>query len=137
MYLTTVIDCYSRRLVGFAFADHMRTSLVQEALMMAKSQRGSLQGAVFHSDHGSVYTSQAFQDTCKKLGVRQSMGAVGTSADNSLAESFNAALKREVLQDSKTFANQLVCRREVFRWCDLVQHGAQTFLVWLCGACGV
>ena len=105
--------------------------------MMSKSQRGSLQGAVFHSDHGSVYTSQAFQDACKKLGVRQSMGAVGTSADNSLAESFNAALKREVLQDSKTFANQLVCRREVFRWCDLVQHGAQTFLVWLCGACGV
>lgn len=117
MYLATVIDCYSRRLVGFAIADHMRTSLVQEALLMAKSQRGSLKSAVFHSDHGSVYTSQAFQDTCKKLGVRQSMGAVGTSADNSLAESFNAALKREVLQDSKTFANQLVCRREVFRWC--------------------
>ncbi|ALP50070.1 integrase [Corynebacterium glutamicum] len=117
MYLTTVIDCYSRRLVGFAIADHMRTSLVQDALLMAKGQRGSLKGAVFHSDHGSVYTSQAFQDTCKKLGVRQSMDAVGTSADNSLAESFNAALKREVLQDSKTFASQLVCRREVFRWC--------------------
>jgi len=117
MYLATVIDCYSRRLVGFAIADHMRTSLVQDALLMAKGQRGSLKGAVFHSDHGSVYTSQAFQDTCTQLGVRQSMGAVGTSADNSLAESFNATLKREVMQDSKTFANQLVCRREVFRWC--------------------
>lgn len=64
MYLATVIDCYSRRLVGFAIADHMRTSLVQEALLMAKSQRGNLKGAVFHSDHGSVYTS-----TCMKLGV--------------------------------------------------------------------
>lgn len=117
MYLATVIDCYSRRLVGFAIADHMRTSLVQDALLIAKGQRGSLKGAVFHSDHGSVYTSQAFQDTCTQLGVRQSMGAVGTSADNSLAESFNATLKREVMQDSKTFANQLVCRREVFRWC--------------------
>ena len=117
MYLATVIDCYSRRLVGFAIADHMRTSLVQDALLMAKGQRGSLKGAVFHSDHGSVYTSQAFQDTCTQLGARQPMGAVGTSADNSLAESFNATLKREVMQDSKTFANQLVCRREVFRWC--------------------
>ena len=117
VYLATVIDCYSRRLVGFAIADHMRTSLVQDALLMAKGQRGSLKGVVFHSDHSSVYTSQAFQDTCTQLGVRQSMGAVGTSADNSLAESFNAALKREVMQDSKTFSNQLVCRREVFRWC--------------------
>ena len=117
MYLATVIDCYSRRLVGFAIADHMRTSLVQDALTAAKSQRGSLKGAIFHSDHGSVYTSQAFQDTCTALGVTQSMGAIGTSADNALAESFNASMKREVLQDSKTFTNQLVCRREVFRWC--------------------
>lgn len=117
MYLATVIDCFSRRLVGFAIADHMRTSLVQDALVMAKGQRGSLDGAVFHSDHGSVYTSYAFQDTCRQLGVRQSMGAIGTSADNALAESFNAALKREVLQDAKTFASQLVCRRDVFRWC--------------------
>ena len=54
MYLATVIDCFSRRLVGFAIADHMRTSLVQDALVMAKGQRGSLKDAVFHSDHGSV-----------------------------------------------------------------------------------
>ena len=117
MYLATVIDCFSRRLAGFAIADHMRTSLVQDALVMAKGQRGSLQDAVFHSDHGSVYTSFAFQDTCTQLGVRQSMGAIGSSADNALAESFNAALKREVLQDARTFANQLQCRRDVFRWC--------------------
>ncbi|QWQ85664.1 hypothetical protein B5C28_02185 [Corynebacterium glutamicum] len=117
MYLATVIDCYSRRLVGFAIADHMRTSLVQDALVMAKGQRGSMKEAIFHSNHGSVYTSNAFQDTCTQLGIRQSMGSIGTSADNALAESFNAALKREVLQDSKTFANQLICRRDVFRWC--------------------
>lgn len=117
MYLATVIDCYSRRLVGFSIADHMRISLVQEALKMAKGQRGSLAGAIFHSDHGSVYTSNAFQNTCKDLGIRQSMGSMGTSADNALAESFNAAMKREILQDSKTFENQLRCRRDVFRWC--------------------
>ena len=84
---------------------------------MTKNQRGGLAGAVFHPDHGSVHTSGAFQDTCRRLGLRQSMGAIGTSADNALAESFNAALKREVLQDAKTFTNQLVCRRDVFRWC--------------------
>ncbi|WP_155861928.1 IS3 family transposase [Corynebacterium callunae] len=117
MYLATVIDCYSRRLIGFSIADHMRTSLVQDALKMAKGQRGSLTGAIFHSDHGSVYTSRAFQNTCKELGIRQSMRSIGTSADNALAESFNAAMKREVLQDSKTFMNQLICRRDVFRWC--------------------
>ncbi|MFW9182147.1 IS3 family transposase [Corynebacterium striatum] len=117
MYLATVIDCFSRRLVGFAIADHMRTGLVQDALLIAKGQRGSLEGAVFHSDHGSVYTSHTFQGACRNLGIRQSMGGVGTSADNALAESFNAALKREVLQDAKTFANQLQCRRDVFRWC--------------------
>lgn len=117
MYLATVIDCFSRRLVGFAIADHMRTSLVVDALTSAVGQRGSPAGAVFHSDHGSVYTSGTFQENCRQLGVPQSMGAGGTSADNALAESFNATLKREVLEDEKTFVNQLVCRRDVFRWC--------------------
>ncbi|MDK4252187.1 integrase core domain-containing protein, partial [Corynebacterium propinquum] len=64
-----------------------------------------------------VYTSQAFRDHCSSMGVRQSMGAVGTSADNALAESFNATLKREVLRDRKVFDDPVVCRQEVFRWC--------------------
>lgn len=117
IYLATVIDCYSRRLVGFAIADHMRTELVEEALEHDCRSRGSLAGAIFHSDHGSVYTSSQFQATCRRLQVTQSMGAVGTSADYSLAESFNATLKREVLKDNKVFANQLICRRDVFAWC--------------------
>lgn len=116
LYLATVIDCFSRRLAGWAVADHMRTSLVQDALEAAAVTRGSLSGAIFHSDHGSVYTSRDFADTCRDLGVTQSMGAVGTSADNALAESFNAALKREVLQDAKTWPDDLTCRRQVFRW---------------------
>ncbi|MFR9939144.1 integrase core domain-containing protein, partial [Corynebacterium striatum] len=65
----------------------------------------------------SPYTSQAFRSYCSSLGVRQSMGAVGTSADNALAESFNATLKREVLRDRKVFDNPIICRQEVFRWC--------------------
>lgn len=97
MYLATVIDCYSRRLVGFSIADHMRVDLVIDALDSAQRARGSLKGAIFHSDHGSVYTSKAFSSRCTMLGVTQSMAAVGTSADNALAESFNATLKREVL----------------------------------------
>ena len=117
MYLATVIDCFSRKLAGFAISDHMRTDLVLKALDHARRERGSLSGAVFHSDHGSVYTSGLFTTRCQELGVTQSMGAVGTSADNALAESFNATMKREVLQDRKSFANQKECRREVFSWC--------------------
>lgn len=81
MYLATVIDCYSRHLTGFALADHMRTSFSARSHMdMAKRHRGgSLKTAVFHSDHGSVYTSQAFQTYCSLHGIQQSMGAVGTS----------------------------------------------------------
>jgi transposase InsO family protein len=119
LYLATVIDCFSRRLVGWSVADHMRTSLVEDALNAAAATRGgqgSLAGAVFHSDHGSVYTSKDYAELCADLGVTQSMGAVGTSADNALAESFNATLKREVLQDAACWPDEATCRREVFRW---------------------
>ncbi len=119
LYLATVIDCYSRRLVGWSVADHMRTSLVTDALRNAAATRGgthALRGAVFHSDHGSVYTSKDYAGLCAQLGVTQSMGAIGSSADNALAESFNATLKREVLQDAAAWPDEATCRREVFRW---------------------
>jgi transposase InsO family protein len=115
LYLATVIDCFSRRLVGWSIADHMRTS-VADALQAAAATRGNLAGAVFHSDHGAQYTSRQFADVCAELGVRQSMGAVGTSADNALAESFNAALKRETLRGARCFDGARVCRLAVFRW---------------------
>lgn len=116
LYLATVTDCYSRRLVGWALADHMRTELVHDALKAAAATRGSLAGAIFHSDHGSVYTSKDFAKTCADLGVTQSMGAIGTSADNSLAESFNATFKREVLQDENSWPDAATCHRQSFRW---------------------
>ena len=106
LYLATVIDCYSRRLAGWAIADHMRTELVEDALKAAAATRGSLKGAAFHSDHGSVYCSKAYATLCRKLGVTQSMGAVGSSADNALAESFNATMKREVLQDAACWSDE-------------------------------
>ena len=64
----------------------------------------------------AVYTSKDYAKLCKKLGVTQSMGAICSSADNALAESFNAALKREVLQDERVWPDELACRRQVFRW---------------------
>lgn len=116
LYLATVIDLYSKRIVGWSIADHMRTSLVEDALHNALNSRETLGCAIFHSDHGRQYTSSAFQATCRRLGVVQSMGRIGSSADNALAESVNAALKRETLQGAKRWDTAAQCRREVFRW---------------------
>ncbi|MDZ7911937.1 MAG: IS3 family transposase [Rhodococcus sp. (in: high G+C Gram-positive bacteria)] len=119
LYLSTVIDCFSRRLVGWSIADHMHTELVEGALGAAALTRGSLAGAVLHADHGSQYTSQAFSSLCRKLGVTQAVGAVGavgTSADNALAESFNATLKRETLQGAARRESPRAARLAVFRW---------------------
>ena len=116
LYLATVIDCYSRRLVGWSIADHMRTDLVADALRAAARQRGSLRGAVFHSDHGAQYGAKDYAELCRQLGVTRSMGAVGSSADNALAESFNAALKRETLQGAARWDTDQQARLAVFTW---------------------
>lgn len=116
LYLATVIDLASRRLAGWAIADHMRTELVTDALAAAERTRGSLAGAVMHTDHGSQYTSRAFAEICRSAGVRQSMGAVGSSADNAAAESFNAAFKRETLKGRKAWSSEREARLDAFRW---------------------
>ncbi|GAA3867681.1 IS3 family transposase [Tessaracoccus defluvii] len=116
LYFATCIDLGSRKLAGWQVADHMRTELVEDALRAAARDRGSLAGAIFHSDHGSVYASKAYAKLCEELQVTQSMGAVGTSADNSLAESLNAALKRELLAGESVFPDQATAYRAVFRW---------------------
>nr|WP_308170251.1 IS3 family transposase [Acrocarpospora catenulata] len=116
LFLATVLDLHSRRLAGWSIAEHMRTELVIDALRSAAATRGGLDGAVFHSDHGVQYTSDAFARVCAELGVRQSMGAVGTSADNSAAEAFNATLKRETLQGARHWPSARQARLEVFKW---------------------
>lgn len=118
LYLATVIDLGSRKLAGGQIADHMRTELVEDALRAAARDRGSLAGAVFHSDHGSVYTSKAYAARCERLKVTQSMGAIGSSADNSLAESVNAALKHELLEGAAAFPDRATAYRAVFRWAN-------------------
>ncbi|MFB7226043.1 IS3 family transposase [Streptomyces sp. NPDC056227] len=116
LYLATVLDCFSRRVVGWSIADHMRTELVTDALRDAAATRGSLDGAIFHSDHGAQYTSKELANFCEELGVTQSMGAVGTSADNAACESFHASLKRETLQGARRWDGAAACRLSVFRW---------------------
>lgn len=116
LYLATIIALASRRLTGWASADHMRTDLVVDALAAARHTCGSLAGAVLYTDHGAQYTSRAFADACRKAGVRQSMSAIGSGADNALAESFNATFKRETLQGRKHWAGEREARLDAFRW---------------------
>ena len=116
LYLATVIDLHSRRLAGWAIADHMRTDLVIDALHAAERTRGSLHRAIMHTDHGAQYTSKAFAAVCEAAGVRQSMSKIGSSADNALAESFNATFKRETLQGRRAFTDEREARLTSFRW---------------------
>lgn len=96
-FLATVIDCFSRRVVGFAIADHMRTDLIIDALRTALAHRRPLPGIVFHADRGSQYTSDEFRDFCRANGVRPSVGRTGICFDNAVAESFFATIKKELI----------------------------------------
>lgn len=96
-FLATVIDCFSRKVVGFAVADHMRTDLIVEALAMAITHRNPPHGVIFHSDRGSQYTSDEFRDFCRTNGVRPSVGRTGICYDNAVAESFFATIKKELI----------------------------------------
>ncbi|MCE6997357.1 IS3 family transposase [Saccharothrix sp. S26] len=116
LYLATVMGLCSRRLVGWAVADHMRTDLVLDALHAAERTRGSLAGAIFHSDHGAQYGAWAFADACRAAGVTRSMGAVGSSADNAAAESLNASFKRKTLQAALSCGSARGARLAVFGW---------------------
>ncbi|NBM21248.1 IS3 family transposase, partial [Streptomyces sp. GC420] len=96
LYLATVIDIASRRVVGWATADHLRTDLVADALKAACRQRRPTRPVIFHSDRGCQYTSQQFASLADQFGVRLSVGRTGQCWDNALAESFFATIKREL-----------------------------------------
>jgi putative transposase len=95
LYLATVIDCATRKVVGWAMDDNYKTPLITAAIEMAARNLNLPAGAVFHSDRGSNYTSAEFAAALERLGIRQSVGRTGICFDNALAESFNAALKVE------------------------------------------
>ena len=96
LYLATVIDLATRMVVGWQLAEHMRTSLVVDALQMAITHGHIRPGAVFHSDHGAQYTSTAYNRFCAVKRVRTSLGRTGVCWDNAAAESFFAVLKNEM-----------------------------------------
>ncbi|MFD0228131.1 IS3 family transposase [Streptomyces hirsutus] len=116
LYLATVIDICSRRVIGWSIADHMRTSLVTDAIEMAMAARGGqVHGVVFHTDRGAQYCSAAFAQVCRRHGIRRSMSRVGSSYDNALAESFFQGLKRELLHGRRWICKAQT-RLELFKW---------------------
>jgi len=116
LYLADVEDIGSRRVIGFAMADHMRTELVSAAMTMALECRGgSLSGLTFHHDRGSQYMGREFRALCDRLGVVQSTGRTGTSLDNAAAESLWASLKRELVSRVR-FATREEARRAITAW---------------------
>jgi putative transposase len=98
LYLAVVLDAWSRKIVGWAMANHLRTELVLDAMEMAVGQRRP-KDVIHHSDQGSQYTSVAFGKRCGEAGVRPSMGSVGDAYDNAMAESFVDSFKTELITD--------------------------------------
>jgi len=96
-YLATVIDLYSRMIVGWALAGHMRSELVEDAVKMACGRREVKLGLIFHSDRGSQYASLGFRELLAKHGIVQSMSRKGNCWDNAVAESFFSTIKRDSL----------------------------------------
>lgn len=104
-------------------ADHMQAELVTDALNAAvRTRGGQVNGVIFHSDHGAQYGSKAFADACHRAGIRRPIGAIGTSADNTAAESFFASLKREILPGRRGWPTERAARLAVFRWLGFYNH---------------
>lgn len=117
LYLAVVLDVYSRRIVGWAMADHLRTELVVSALEMAIWNRRPVQGVIHHSDQGSQYTSIAFGQRCQTAGVVPSMGSRSDCYDNAITESFFATLECELLQ-RHTFRTHTEARTALFEYIE-------------------
>jgi putative transposase len=119
LYLATVIDLYSRRLLACPTSEHPNAELATDAIKIAAASRGGrerINGVVFHTDRGSTYTATSFTALCARLGVRQSMGRVGSCFDNAAAESFFSTLEHEVLS-RHTFATKAEAEKVVKTWC--------------------
>ena len=125
LYLATVIDLYSRRLLGAAMSLHPDAELACAAIQMAVTARGGRQAiwreqesqrVIFHTDRGSTYTSKSFTKLCLRLGIRQSMGRVGSCFDNAAAEAFFSSLEWEVLSRN-SFRDTIHAQTVVIDWC--------------------
>ena len=122
LFMASVIDLGSRRLIGYALDEHMRTELVTDALTMAIDARGGhVHGVIAHADRGTQYTSYDYLEFCAERHLRPSVGRTGICYDNSVAESFWASLKRECVQ-GRQFATRAEARRAILRWIHWYNH---------------
>jgi putative transposase len=117
LYLATVVDCHTKACIGYAMADHMRADLVIAALDMAARNSTLADGAIFHSDRGSQYTSESFATRAAELAIRQSVGRTGVCFDNAQAESFNAAVKVERVNRT-AYPTREHARKDVTRYIE-------------------
>ena len=118
LYLDSVLDMGSRRIVGFALGAHHDAALAYGALAMAVAVRGgAVPGVVFHTDQGSEYTARTFRQACQRLGVRQSMGRPGSALDNAVIESWHSTLEFE-LRALHKFATRAAARAAVAAWIE-------------------
>ena len=119
VYIAVVLDAWSRRVIGWSIADHIRAELVVDALQMAIWRRRPPEGqTVHHSDHGSQYTSWAFGRRLRAAGVLGSMGSIGDAYDNAMAESFFSTLQRELLDERPRWATHHELAQAVFEWIE-------------------
>lgn len=132
LYVAVVVDVFSRLVVGWSMAGHMRTELILDALDMAISRRRPGDGLVHHSDRGTQYTSLAFGRRAREAGISLSMGSVGDAYDNAMAESFFASLETELL-DRTSFRTRADARLAVFDYIEafynpIRRHSALAYL---------
>lgn len=117
LYLAVVMDLYSRRVLGWALAEHLRSSLVEEAMVKALKARQCPAGLIFHSDRGSQYGSKCFRTLLKKAGIRQSMSGRANPYDNATMESFMGTFKAELIQDG-SFIDERDAQLEISDYID-------------------
>ena len=117
VYLGTVEDLYSRRMLGFALSDRYPTAeLAKAAVNMAIATRGgTVEGVIFHTDRGSQYNAEAFTKACARLGIVQSMGRVGSALDNAAAESFFSTLQQERI-NNRRYVTRTQARQDIANW---------------------
>jgi putative transposase len=124
LYLVAVQDLFSRRIVGWSMADHMRADLVVDALNMAIARRRPEAGLIHHSDQGSQFVSLAFGQACGKAGIARSMGSRGDCFDNAVAESFFATLKKELVR-RQSWPTRAELRQAVFEYIELFYNATR------------
>jgi transposase InsO family protein len=118
LYLAVVIDLFSRQIVGWSMAEHMKTQLVNDALLMAIWKRKPSKGLLWHTDRGSQYASEGHRALLKQHGIQQSMSRKGNCWDNAVSESFFHTLKTELIHQ-KTFQTRAQAKQTIFEYIEV------------------